>query len=310
MFPYSSSISSPMMNGFSYDEAFSRNIGWVTSAEQHTLRRKRVAIAGLGGVGGVHLLTLARLGIGAFNIADFDAFDLANFNRQAGALMSTLGLPKTSVLARMAKDINPEINLRVFNDGVTESNIDDFLRDADIYVDGLDFFAFKARRLTFAACARLRIPAVTVAPLGMGAALLNFLPGKMTFEQYFGLTGRTDDEQALRFLLGLSPAMLQRRYVADPSVIDLAAQRGPSTVMACQLCAGIAATEALKILLGRGKVHAAPTALHFDAYRGKLRLTRRLWGNRNPLQRVAIAIARRQLAGLKRRFDSRRSAAG
>jgi hypothetical protein len=42
-------------------------------------------------------------------------------------------------------------------------------------------------------------------------------------------------------------------------------------------------------------VHAAPTALHFDAYRGKLRRTRRLWGNRNPLQRVAIAIARKQL---------------
>jgi molybdopterin/thiamine biosynthesis adenylyltransferase len=287
------------MNGFSYDEAFSRNIGWVTTAEQQALRRKRVAIAGLGGVGGVHLLTLARLGIGAFNIADFDAFDLPNFNRQAGALMSTLGRPKASVLAQMAKDINPEIDLRVFDDGVTESNIDDFLRDANIYVDGLDFFAFKARRLTFAACARLRVPAVTVAPLGMGAALLNFMPGKMTFEQYFGLTGRTDDEQALRFLLGLSPAMLQRRYVADPSVIDFAAQRGPSTVMACQLCAGIAATEALKILLGRGKVHAAPTALHFDAYRGKLRLTRRRWGNRNPLQRMAIAIARRQLRKMR-----------
>ena len=283
------------MNGFSYDEAFSRNIGWVTSAEQRALRRKRVAIAGLGGVGGVHLLTLARLGIGAFNIADFDAFDLANFNRQAGALLSTLGRPKAAVLEHMAKDINPELDMRVFDNGVTESNIDEFLRDADIYVDGLDFFAFKARRLTFAACARLRVPAVTVAPLGMGAALLNFMPGRMTFEQYFGLTGLTNEEQALHFLLGLSPAMLQRRYVADPSVIDLAAQRGPSTVMACQLCAGIAATEALKILLGRGKVHAAPTALHFDAYRGKFRKTRRLWGNRNPLQRIAIAIARRQL---------------
>src|SRR5207253_4308530 len=88
------------MNRFSYDEAFSRNIGWVTSAEQRALRGKRIAIAGLGGVGGVHLLTLARLGIGAFNIADFDAFDLANFNRQAGALMSTLGRPKTEVLAQ------------------------------------------------------------------------------------------------------------------------------------------------------------------------------------------------------------------
>ena len=51
---------------FAYDAAFSRNIGWVTEAEQATLRRKRIAIAGMGGVGGGHLLTLARLGIGAF----------------------------------------------------------------------------------------------------------------------------------------------------------------------------------------------------------------------------------------------------
>ena len=48
---------------FRYDEAFARNIGWVTEAEQASLRGKRVAIAGVGGVGGVHLLSLARLGV-------------------------------------------------------------------------------------------------------------------------------------------------------------------------------------------------------------------------------------------------------
>jgi tRNA A37 threonylcarbamoyladenosine dehydratase len=48
---------------FDYATAFSRTIGWMTSAEQPKLRSKRVAIAGLGGVGGAHLLTLTRLGI-------------------------------------------------------------------------------------------------------------------------------------------------------------------------------------------------------------------------------------------------------
>ena len=51
---------------FAYSTAFSRNIGWVTMAEQEALRGKRIAIAGLGGVGGSHLLTLARLGVGHF----------------------------------------------------------------------------------------------------------------------------------------------------------------------------------------------------------------------------------------------------
>ena len=80
-----------MTEAFSYGQAFSRNIGWVTREEQQTLRRKTVAIAGMGGVGGSHLLTLTRLGVGRFHIADLDTFELANFNRQAGAMLSTTG---------------------------------------------------------------------------------------------------------------------------------------------------------------------------------------------------------------------------
>jgi molybdopterin/thiamine biosynthesis adenylyltransferase len=285
-----------MPTAFDYDTAFSRNIGWVTEAEQAALRRRRVAIAGLGGVGGIHLLTLARLGVGAFNLAEFDSFDLANFNRQAGATMSRLEQPKLDVLIEMARDINPELDLRSFPGGVDEANLEDFLGGVDLYVDGLDFFAFSARRVTFAACARLGVPAVTAAPLGMGVALLCFLPGRMTFEEYFRLDGQPESEQALRFLIGLSPAMLQRGYLVDRSRVNLAAHRGPSTAMACQLCAGVAATEALKILLGRGDVLVAPWGMQFDAYRGKMARTWRPGGNANPLQRIALAVARRQLA--------------
>jgi molybdopterin/thiamine biosynthesis adenylyltransferase len=239
---------------------------------------------------------LARLGIGNFNIADFDRFDLANFNRQVGATMPTLGRLKVEVLATMAKEINPELDIRTFEMGVTAENLDSFLQGVDVYVDGLDFFAFDARERTFAACAAKAIPAVTVAPIGMGAALLNFMPGRMTFEQYFRLGGASDAEKALRFLLGVSPAMLHRPYLVDPSRVNFQEQRGPSTAMACQLCAGIAATQVLKVLLKRGRILAAPRGLHFDAYRNKLTKTWRPWGNNNPIQRAAFAIGRRRLA--------------
>lgn len=288
-----------MTVGFDYEAAFSRNIGWVTEAEQHALRGKRVAIAGMGGVGGVHLLTLARLGIGAFNIADFDTFDLVNFNRQAGAMVSALGRPKVDVLAEMAADINPELDIRRFPQGVAQDNLDDFLRGVDLYVDGLDFFAFDARRDTFAACHRLGVPAVTAAPLGMGTAVLVFMPGGMSFEDYFCLEGCDEDEMAVRFLLGLSPAMLQRGYLADPSRVNLAEHRGPSTIAACQLCAGVTATEALKIMLGRGELRPAPHGYQFDAYRLRLTHTWRPGGNRHPLQRLGLWIARRQLTKMR-----------
>ncbi len=284
-----------MTASFNYDASFSRNIGWVTEAEQQQLSEKRVAIAGMGGVGGFHLLTLARLGIQHFHIADLDTFELANFNRQAGATMSSIGKHKTEVLARMVLEINPNCDVRIFSKGVHAENLDEFMAGVDLYVDGLDFFAFRAREDLFSYCAEKRIPATTVAPLGMSAALLNFMPGGMSFEQYFHLDGRPEMEKAVRFLIGLAPALLHRPYLADETRVNLAARKGPSTVMACALCAGVAACEALKILLGRGKIWAAPHGIQFDGYRNRTAHTWRPGGNRNPINRLAIAIAKRQL---------------
>jgi molybdopterin/thiamine biosynthesis adenylyltransferase len=280
---------------FDYDQAFSRNIGWVTHAEQARLRGACVAVAGLGGVGGAHVLTLARLGVGRFHIADFDRFEVHNFNRQAGAFVSTLGQTKVETLQRMALDINPSASLRAFADGVTPANVAAFLDGVDVYVDGIDFFAVDARRLLFAACRERGIPALTAAPLGMGVSLLYFVPGGMSFERYFRLEGHGRQEQLARFIAGLSPAMLQRGYLVAPESVDFAERRGPSTAMACDLCAGVMATSVLKVLLGRGTVRPAPWAMQFDAYRQKLSHTWRPWGNAHPLQRILLRLIRPRL---------------
>ncbi len=282
---------------FDYQEAFSRNIGWVTEDEQNILKNKRVAIAGVGGVGGVHLLTLTRLGIGNFKISDLDIFEVGNFNRQAGAYMKSVGRPKAEVMAEMAKGINPSMECEVYPDGIDMDNVNSFLDGVDLYIDGLDFFVLDVRRAVFKECWRRGIPAITAAPLGMGTALLCFIPGQMSFEEYFRMEGHDADERQLRFLLGLSPAMLQMGYLADPSRIDLEGKKGPSTPMACEMCAGVAATNALKVLLNRGDVIAAPRGLHFDAYKNKMKVTWRPGGNDNPIQKLALYIARKKLYG-------------
>jgi len=209
--------------------------------------------------------------------------------------MFGVGEPKSEVLSRMALDINPEIRLRVFPQGVSSDQLDDFLADADVYVDGLDFFAFAARRETFAACERKGIPVVTAAPLGMGTALLVFGPGGMGFEEYFGFAGCDELEMAIRFLVGLSPAMLQRGYLADISRVNLAERRGPSSGASCQLCAGVAGVETLKLLLGRKEVRLAPWGYQFDAYRQRFVRTWRPGGFRNPLQILMRTLVRQQL---------------
>ncbi len=288
------------MPRFSYDLAFDRNIGWLTDWEQQALRFKRVAIAGMGGVGGVHLLTLARFGVGAFSIADFDSFDVVNFNRQIGANTATIGRPKAEVLEEMARSINPEVLIRRFDHGIDDGNIDAFLDGADVFVDGFDYFVLGIRRKVYARCAELGIPALCAAPVGMGVGFLAFLPGGMSFERYFRFEGRPELEQYLRFLVGLVPRALHRAYLVDPSRLDFAAKRTPSTGASCQLCSGVAAVNAVKLMLGRSGVAAVPYHHHYDPYVGKLAVTKLRWGNAGPLQSLKIALGKRGLAALAR----------
>ncbi len=285
---------------FDYDSAYSRNIGWVTVAEQAKLRRARVAIAGLGGLGGTYAVTLARLGLGQFNVADFDAFEVHNINRQAGAFVSTFGQPKIDVIERMVRDINPQAQLRLFPQGLLEDNIDEFLNGVDVYLDGLDFFVLPIRRLVFAKCRERGIPALTAAPMGMGTAFLYFDPKGLSFEDYFQFEGHDPVEQYARFIAGLSPSMLGHRYLAEPQAVNFQQRRTPSTIMACDLCSGVMGTAVLKVLLARGDLRAVPWGMHFDAYRQKLKFTWRPWGNANPLQRILLKFIRRKLVGIDR----------
>lgn len=277
---------------FDYGEAFSRNLGWVSRAEQQTLRGKRVAIAGMGGVGGDHLVTLARMGVANFTIADMDAYELANFNRQYGATLKTIGLEKVDVMRETVESINPESDIRVFPAGIDKKNLNEFLEGADLYVDSLDFYALDIRRDVFQACYERGIPAITAAPLGMGTALLVFLPGRMSFEEYFDFrSAKNWDEAMIKFLVGLSPTMQQRHYLGRESSVDFESRKGPSTPMGISLAAGVAVSTAVKLLLGRGEVICAPRGMHFDAYRNRLRITWRPWGNRNPMQKLMFAVA-------------------
>ena len=278
------------MTKFTYDAAFERNLGWLTEAEQLALRGKRVAIAGMGGVGGVHLITLARLGIGAFHIADFDRFSLANFNRQIGANVNTIDRPKIEVLEEMARAVNPELRITRFDEGVNDENLERFLAGVDLFVDGFDFFVMDIRRRVYARCHELGIPAVCAGPIGMSTGFLAFDPGGMSFEQYFRMEGRTENEQYLRFLVGLVPKALHRSYLADPLRLNLATKTGPSTGAACELCAGVAAITAVKFLLRRGDVKAAPWNHQFDAFRGILAATKLRFGLNGPLQRLKLAV--------------------
>jgi molybdopterin/thiamine biosynthesis adenylyltransferase len=252
---------------FDYSRAFSRNIGLVTEQEQERLKNTCVALPGLGGVGGAHLQTLARMGIGAFRLADPDTFDVVNFNRQVGATLSTVGRNKAEVMAEAALQINPDVDVRTFTDGITEANIGAFLDGVDVVVDGIEFYCMATRRMLFRAARERNIPVVTAGPIGFGAAVFVFMPGKTSFEEHFGIDDEmTRAEQLLAFALGLTPGMVRD---VDPSRVDVAGEKGPALASACMICAATAATEVLKIVCHRGTLLCSPRGVYFDPFRGR-----------------------------------------
>jgi molybdopterin/thiamine biosynthesis adenylyltransferase len=269
-----------------YELAFQRNLGLITDREQDHLRKACVAVAGVGGVGGLHLLALARMGVGRFHIADFDTFEISNFNRQFGATTDTVGCPKIEVMAGMVRSINPGAELRVFREGVQPENIEQFLDGVHVVIDGLDFFAFDHRRLMFKTARRLGLPVLTSGPVGFGSTLQIFTPDGMSFDDYFGFRdGMTEFEKFVAFATGLAPAVLHRSYM-DLSKVKLDAARAPVVAASCILSSAFVATETVNILLRRRPIKAVPHYFQFDMYLQKYKKGYLMFGARNPMQYV------------------------
>ena len=94
---------------------FSRTAILLGEENLEKLKRARVAVFGVGGVGGYVVEALARSGVGVLDLIDKDTVSESNINRQIIALHSTVGRYKTEVAAERARDINPDICVRVYN---------------------------------------------------------------------------------------------------------------------------------------------------------------------------------------------------
>jgi len=247
----------------------------------------------MGGVGGVHLITMTRTGVGNFHIADFDTYEPANINRQFGARVPDFGRPKMQVMKEQALSVNPYLEITEFPEGISSSNIDDFLDGVQVVIDGLDFFAFDVRRLLFNRAREKGVYVITAGPMGFSSAMLIFSPHEgMSFDEYFNIVdGMESQDRYLSFALGLAPRATHIKYM-DLSKVDLESKAGPSLNIACQVCSGMAATEALRIILNKGRIKPVPHFFQFDPYVQKYRKGKLLMGNRNPIQRIKMAVVK------------------
>ena len=108
------------------------------------LRSARVAVFGVGGVGGFCVEALARAGVGTLHLYDDDTVSESNLNRQIAALHSTLGQPKAEVMAQRVKDINPDCQVMAIRMFYLPQNADEVdLAQYDYVIDCIDTVAAK-----------------------------------------------------------------------------------------------------------------------------------------------------------------------
>lgn len=130
-----------------------------------TLRRAHVCVVGIGGVGSWAVEALARSGVGKLTLIDMDDICVTNINRQIHAISGEIGKLKTEVMAERVGKINPECEVNIIDDFLTQDNLSDYLtRGYDYVIDAIDSVNVKAALIAF--CKRQKIKVITVGGAG------------------------------------------------------------------------------------------------------------------------------------------------
>ncbi len=125
------------LSDFKYSEFTTRNLGFVTPEEQEKIRKAKIFIPGVGGMGGTALECLARMGIENFIIADLDTFEVSNLNRQIFSNLDVIGSSKAQAAKDQLLKINPNMQVEIWGKDWLE-NIDAILDQVDLVINGCD----------------------------------------------------------------------------------------------------------------------------------------------------------------------------
>lgn len=255
-----------------YHDSFERNIGIFTQEEQELLRNSAVAVAGVGGVGGMLVERLVRLGIGTIKITDPGTFDMSNLNRQLGSSVQTNGLQKAQVVSELAQEINPEAKVVYDIDGITNrQDAAKFVAGADLVLDEMDYGAWKESIYLQRAARKQGIYYCFAGAIGFGALLTNFDPNGITLEEYNGLAADQDLEPLQSIVVAT-----ERVLPVYPSYINTAMDShmvgeiisGLRPVPTCAIGVGLAsmmaASTAVNIILRRKEIIKAPQYVYLD----------------------------------------------
>lgn len=213
-------------------ERYIRNIETLSPEENASLRTKKIAVVGCGGLGGYVLEQLGRIGIGFITAIDGDTFAESNLNRQLLCHNENIGKNKAQSAKERLTLINPDVQVAALDQWLTKDNID-CLTNHDVVVDCLD--NIPSRLILAQACRDLGIPLVHGAIAGWFGQVATILPGERTMEKIY----HKDRQRGVETRLG-----------------------NPSFTPA--LVASIQVSEVIKLLIGRGDLLSGGDILFID----------------------------------------------
>ncbi|MCS6784599.1 MAG: HesA/MoeB/ThiF family protein [Candidatus Caldarchaeum sp.] len=191
---------------------------------QGRLKRSKVLVAGVGGLGGVASMYLAAAGVGFVRLVEDGVLELSNLNRQLPYSEQDLGSLKVQAAAKRLRSLNSDIVVEPVPERITSGNVVELVRGVDVVVDGMD--NFETRFLLNDACVELGVPFIHGAVHGFEGRLMTVIPGV---------------GPCLRCLMPELPKVVETIPVVGPV---------PGVIGSLQ------ALETLKILTGAGKTSA------------------------------------------------------
>ena len=202
---------------------------------QLKLKKSKVCLVGVGGLGSPAAMQLAAMGVGHLRIVDRDVVELTNLHRQHLYSVDDVGYAKVEAAAKRLRLLNPYITVEPLPFSVNDATAEDLVRDVDVVVDGLDSMA--ARYAINRACVKFGVPYVFGAAITTNGNLSTIVPGETACLECF--YGSLDDRNLPKCgVVGVHPSLVN-------------------------IIASLEVSEAIRILVGR-QPRLASKLLHFD----------------------------------------------
>jgi tRNA threonylcarbamoyladenosine dehydratase len=236
-------------------QRFDRNLGFMTERDRETLNNSVVAIAGTGGDGGELAVKLARMGVRKFKLADPEAFDIENLNRQEGSNYETVGRNKAEVIAEAITKIHPDAEIDLYTDGVTEENVSDFVSGADAVIDETEFTMPDLGVMIAREARENFLPVFMGLNIGHGGQVTVYPPWGKTFEEHLGLDPDMPLEEVRKQEVSVDKWVHRLPQDTDMDVFKEVSEgniSAPSVVTGVGMAAGIMTAYVSDFLIAKG----------------------------------------------------------